>query len=157
MAVKRVPEGYHTITPHLTVKDAAKAIEFYKKAFGATERGRHLGPGGKIMHAEMQLGDSRFMLNDEFPEMGACGPTGTGRSPVTIHLYVEDVDKVYNQAVAAGAKASMPVMDQFWGDRYGMVTDPFGHNWSIGSHIKDMTPAEMEAAGKAAMAAMGKH
>jgi PhnB protein len=156
MAVKRVPEGYHTITAHLIVRDAAKAIDFYQKAFGARERGRHMGPGGKIMHAEMQLGDSRFMLNDEFPEMGAIGPTGEGRSPVTIHLYVEDVDKLFNQAVAAGAKATMPVRDQFWGDRYGMVTDPFGHNWSMASHIKDMTPSEMEAAGKAAMAAMGK-
>ncbi len=155
MAVKKVPEGYHTITPHLIVKDAAKAIEFYKKAFGATERGRHLGPGGGIIHAEMQLGNSRFMLNDEFPEFGAFGPTD-GKSPVTIHVFVEDVDKVYNQAVAAGATATMPVMDMFWGDRYGKLTDPFGHNWSIATHIKDMTPAELEAAGKAAMAAMGK-
>ena len=157
MAVKRVPEGYHTLTPHLIMKDAAKAIEFYKKAFGATERGRFLGPGGKIMHAELQIGDSRLMLNDEFPEMGASGPTGDGRVPVTIHLYVEDVDKVFKQAVAAGAKATMPVADMFWGDRYGKLTDPSGHNWSIASHIKDMTPAEMEAAGKAAMAEMGKH
>ena len=104
MAVKRVPEGYHTLTPHLIMKDAAKAIEFYKKAFGATERGRFLGPGGKIMHAELQIGDSRLMLNDEFPEMGASGPTGDGRVPVTIHVYVEDVDKVFKQAVAAGVR-----------------------------------------------------
>ncbi len=156
--VKPIPEGSHSLTPHITVNDAAKAIEFYKKAFGARELGRNAGPGGKIMHAALQIGDSRLMLNDAFPEMGACAPSPTGSVPVTIHLYVEDVDKVYNQAVAAGAKPTMPVMDQFWGDRYGKVVDPFGHNWSIASHTKDMTPAEMEEAGKKAMAAFaGKH
>jgi uncharacterized glyoxalase superfamily protein PhnB len=155
--VKPIPEGTRTLTPHLTVHNAAEAIEFYKKAFGAKELGRHAGPGGKIMHAALQIGDSRLMLNDEFPEMGACGPVHTGGSPVTIHLAVEDVDKVFNQAVAAGAKPTMPVMDQFWGDRYGKLDDPFGHHWSIATHIKDMTPAEMEAAGREAMAKMGKH
>jgi PhnB protein len=157
--VKPIPEGFHTLAPHITVADAAKAIEFYKKALGAKEIGRHAGPGGKIMHAQLQIGDSRLMLNDAFPEMGACGPTPTagGGAPFTIHLCVEDVDNVFNQAIAAGAKATMPVMDQFWGDRYGKFVDPFGHHWSVATHIKDMTPAEIEAAGQAAMAAMGKH
>jgi PhnB protein len=155
--VRPIPEGCHSLMPHIAVRDAAGAIEFYKKAFGAKELGRHAGPGGKIMHAALQIGDSRLLLNDEFPEFGACGPTSAASSPVTIHMFVEDVDKVFAQAVAAGAKATMPVIDQFWGDRYGKLDDPFGHHWSIATHIKDMTPAEMDAAGKAAMAAMGKH
>jgi len=155
--VRPIPEGSRTLTPHITVRSAAEAIDFYTKAFGAKELGRHAGPGGKIIHAVLQIGDSRLMLHDEFPEMGVYGPAHIGGSPVTIHLYVEDVDKVFNQAVALGAKATMPVMDQFWGDRYGKLDDPFGHHWSIATHIKDMTPAEVEAAGKVAMAAMGKH
>src|SRR5580692_12499958 len=121
--VRPIPEGCHSLMPHIAVRDAAGAIEFYKKAFGAKELGRHAGPGGKIMHAALQIGDSRLLLNDEFPEFGACGPTSAASSPVTIHMFVEDVDKMFAQAVAAGAKATMPVMDQFWGDRYGKLED----------------------------------
>lgn len=152
--VKPVPEGYHTLTPHLVVRDCAAALQFYTKALGAKELRRHPDPGGKIMHAEMQIGNSKFFLNDEFPEMGAKGPLSIGGTPVTLHLFVEDCDKLFNQAVAAGAKPMMPLADQFWGDRYGIVTDPFGHNWSIASHVKDMTPEEMRAAMAAAMGGM---
>ncbi len=152
-AVKRVPEGCHTITPHLTVRGAAEAMAFYQKAFGAEERSRHPGPDGKsIMHGEMRIGDSRFYLNDEFPEMGSVGPAALKGTPVTIHLTVEDVDALFNRAVAAGAQVLMPLADQFWGDRYGIVKDPFGHQWSMASHIKDMTPEELA---KAAAAAFG--
>jgi uncharacterized glyoxalase superfamily protein PhnB len=153
--VRRVPEGYHTLTPHLVVGDCAAAFAFYTKAFGATETARHPGPGGKILHAEMQIGDSKFFLNDEFPEMGARGPLAIGGTSVTLHLFVEDCDKLFNQAVAAGAKVAMPLADQFWGDRYGIVTDPFGHNWSIASHVKDMTPEQLSAAAAEAMGSMG--
>jgi PhnB protein len=155
--VKRVPEGYHTLTPHLVVHGAAQAIEFYKKAFGAKELRRSPGPGGKLMHAELQIGNSRLMLNDDFPEMGAVSPQALKGTPVTIHIYVEDADAMFQQAVKAGAKVLMDLADQFWGDRYGVVTDPFGHHWSIGSHIKDLTPEELQKAGAAAMAQMGKH
>jgi uncharacterized glyoxalase superfamily protein PhnB len=155
--VKRVPEGYHTVTPHLTVRGAAAAIEFYKKAFGAKELRRSPGPDGKsIMHAELQIGDSRLFLNDEFPGMGATSPLGLKGTPVTIHLYVEDADKLFQQAVSAGAKVAMPLADQFWGDRYGIVVDPSGHQWSIGSHIRDVTPEEMAKAAAAAFAGHGK-
>jgi uncharacterized glyoxalase superfamily protein PhnB len=154
--VKRVPEGMHTVTPHLVVRDAAKAIEFYKKAFGAKELRRAPGPGGKIMHAEIQIGDSRIFLNDEFPEMGSRSPLALNGTPVTIHLQVEDVDALYQQATKAGAKVVMPLADQFWGDRYGIVTDPFGHQWSLGAHVKDLTPEEMQKAAQAAFASMGK-
>jgi PhnB protein len=156
--VKRVPQGFHTVTPHLVVRGASEAIEFYKKAFGARELGRSPGPDGKsIMHAMVQIGDSRIFLNDEFPGMGAISPLGLKGSPVTIHLYVEDADRVFQQAVQAGAKVAMPLADQFWGDRYGIVIDPYGHHWSIGSHIKDMTPEEMQKAAAAAFAQMDKH
>lgn len=154
--VKRVPEGYHTLTPHLVVRDCAAALEFYAKALGAEELRRHAVPGGKILHAEMRIGDSKFFLNDEFPEMGAKGPLALGGTPITLHIFVEDCDKLFNRALAAGATALMPLADQFWGDRYGIVTDPFGHNWSIASHVKDMTPAELEAASAEAMACMGE-
>jgi PhnB protein len=154
--VKRVPEGFHTVTPHLTVRGASEAIEFYKKAFGAKELSRSPGPDGKsIIHAMIQIGDARVFLNDEFP--GATSPLVLKGTPVTIHLYVEDADRVFQQAVQAGAKIAMPLADQFWGDRYGIVIDPFGHQWSIGSHIKDVTPAEMQKAAAAAFAQMGKH
>jgi len=156
-AVKRVPSGYHTVSPHLVVRGGAKAIEFYQKAFGARELRRSPGPDGKsLMHAELQIGDSRIFLNDEFPDMGAVSPLALKGTPVTIHLYVEDADQLFNQAVKAGAKVTMPLADQFWGDRYGIVTDPFGHQWSIGSHIKDMTPEEMQKAAAEAFAQMGK-
>jgi PhnB protein len=149
--VKRVPEGMHTVTPHLAVRGAAKAIEFYKKAFGAKELNRHPVPNtDQIMHAEIQIGDSRIFLNDEFPDMGVVGPQALKGTPVTIHLQVEDVDSLFNQAVKAGATAAMPVTDMFWGDRYGVLTDPFGHKWSIGSHVRDVSPEEMAKAAAAA-------
>ena len=155
--VKKIPDGFHSLTPHLTVAGASDAIEFYKKAFGATELARMPGPDGKrIMHAMLRIGDTPLMLNDEFPEMGGHGPSKFGGTAVTIHLYVEDCDAVYNRAVAAGAKGIMPPQDMFWGDRYGRLTDPFGHNWSIATHQKDMTPAEMQEAGRKAMAEMAK-
>lgn len=144
--VKPIPDGYGTLTPHLVTRDCSAAMAFYTKAFGAKEIKRHPGPGGKIMHAEMQVGNSRFFLNDEFPEMGAMSPQSIGGTPITLHLFVEDCDALFKQAVAAGAKEVMPLADQFWGDRYGMVTDPYGHNWSIATHVKDMTPQEMMAA-----------
>jgi len=149
--VQRVPEGYHTITPHLVVKGANDAIEFYKKAFGAVEHARMPMPDGSaIMHAELQIGDSRFFLNDEM--MGAKSPQSLGGSPVTVHLYVEDVDALWNQAVAAGCQVTMLLMDAFWGDRFGTLADPFGHNWALASHIEDVPPEEM---GQRAAAAMG--
>ena len=144
--VRRVPKGYHTTTPHLVVKGAAKAIQFYKKAFGAKELSRLPGPDGQtIMHAELQIGDSRIFLNDEFPEWGAMSPASLGGSPVTIHLYVENADTLFKRAVKAGANATMPIQNMFWGDRYGKVTDPFGHQWSIASHFEDVTLKEMKA------------
>lgn len=139
-----IPEGMHSVTPHLVCEGAAEAIEFYKKAFGATEGGRLPGPGGKIMHAQIRIGGSAVMLVDDFPEWGSHGPKALKGSPVTIHLYVPDVDAVFNQAVAAGATVKMPVADMFWGDRYGMLIDPFGHQWSIATHKRDVSPAEME-------------
>lgn len=155
--VKPVPQGFHTITPHLVVRGAAEAIAFYKKAFGARERSRSAGPDGKsLIHAEIQIGDSYVFLNDEFPGMGAVSPQGLNGTPVTVHLYVEDADRVFQQAVQAGAKVAMPLADQFWGDRDGIVIDPFGHRWSIASHVKDMTPQEMQKAAAEALAKMGK-
>lgn len=145
MAVKRVPDGFHRVTPHLTVRDCAKMIEFYKKAFGAIELNRAPGPDGKtILHAAIKIGDSIVFLNDEFPEMGAVSPIGSKTSPVTIHLYVEDADKQWQQALSAGAEVAMPIADMFWGDRYGIVKDPSGHQWSIAHHVKDMTPQQMQ-------------
>jgi PhnB protein len=149
--IKAVPEGYHTLTPHLVVKGASEAIEFYKKAFGAEEILRMPGPDGKsIMHAELKIGDSRLFLAEEFPKMGGLGPQGLGGTPVTIHVYVEDADTIFNQAVAAGAQVRMPLENAFWGDRYGQVVDPFGHKWSLATHKEDLTPEEI---GKRAQAA----
>ena len=143
MPVKPIPDGFHTLTPHLTMKDAAAAIEFYKKAFGAVELERHHGPDGKsIMHATLKIGDSRFMLNDEFPEMGGKGPQTLGGSPVCMHISVAAVDEWFARAVAAGAKVTMPLADMFWGDRYGQIEDPFGHKWSLATHLEDVTPEE---------------
>jgi PhnB protein len=144
--VKPVPEGMHTVTPHLVCAGAADAIEFYKKAFNATEVGRMAGPQGKLMHAMLRIGDSAVMLVDEFPEWGSVGPKSLKGSPVTIHLYVENVDAFVKQAVAAGAKVTMPVDDMFWGDRYGKVEDPFGHHWSVATHMRDVSPDEMRQA-----------
>ena len=150
-SVKPIPDGMHTVTPHLVCAGAADAIEFYKKAFNAVEVGRLPGPQGRLMHAAIRIGDSHVMLVDEMPEWGAFGPKSLKGSPVTIHLYVEDVDAFVARAVAAGAKITMPVADMFWGDRYGKIEDPFGHYWSVGTHIRDVTPEEM----KQAMAKMG--
>ena len=150
--VKPVPEGMHTVTPHLVCDGAAAAIEFYKKAFGAIEMARMPGPGGKLMHAMIKIGDSPVMLVDEFPEWGSTGPKSLNGTPVTIHLQVPDADAVFKSAVDAGATVKMQIADMFWGDRYGLVIDPFGHSWSIATHIKDLTPEEIAQAGKAAFA-----
>src|SRR5207247_10121728 len=146
MKVKPIPEDMHSITPHLVCAGAASAIEFYKKAFGATEKARWPGPDGRRMHAAVRIGDSTVMLVDEMPEWGALGPKALKGSPVTIHLYVDDVDAVVARAVKAGAKVTMPVADQFWGDRYGQLEDPFGHRWSVGTHVRDVSPLEMQKA-----------
>lgn len=143
-----VPQGFHTLTPHLVVRNAAQAIEFYEKAFGAELLGKMLTPDGKVMHALLKVGDSMLMLNDEFPEMGALSPASAGGSGVTIHIYLEDVDAAFGRAVSAGAAVKMPVMDQFWGDRYGIVADPYGHQWSMATHVRDMSPADMAEAMK---------
>ena len=147
--VKAVPESMHSVTPHLVCAGAAEAITFYKQAFGAVEMGRLSGPQGKLMHAMIRIGDSAVMLVDEFPDRGSLGPKSLKGSPVTIHLYVEDVDATVKRAVAAGAKITMPVDDMFWGDRYGRLEDPFGHQWSVATHIRDVSPEEMQAAMKA--------
>ena len=150
-----IPEGLGTITPHIVVKGAAQAIDFYKKAFGAIERMRMPDPKGLIMHASLKIGDSSFFLNDEIPGMeGAKSPTTVGGTTAVINLYVPDCDKVYKQAIAAGAKPVMPLADQFWGDRYGQVKDPFGQIWSIATRVEDFTPEEMEKRGREAMTAM---
>jgi PhnB protein len=151
MAVKPIPDGYHTVTPYLIVNGAAAALEFYKRAFGATEVMRFPGPNGKVGHAEIRIGDSHIMLADEHPEMGARGPQALGGSPVTILLYVPDVDARFAQAVAAGAKEVRPLKDQFYGDRSGSVADPFGHIWHIATHKEDVSHEEMQRRMKAAM------
>jgi PhnB protein len=143
--VKPIPEGYHTITPSLTCKHAAKAIDFYKKAFGAKEKHRMEGPGGTIGHAELIIGDSHIMVNDEFPGMSHAP---TDQNGGYLLLYVNDCDKVFNDAVAAGAKVVMPLANQFWGDRFGRFTDPFGHSWGVGTHVEDVSPEEMERRAK---------
>jgi uncharacterized glyoxalase superfamily protein PhnB len=138
----------HSVTPHLICAGAADAIEFYKKAFGAVETARLPAPQGKLAHAVIRIGDSAVMLMDEFPEMSAQGPKSLKGSPVTIHLYVEDVDAFVARAVKAGAKVTMPVADMFWGDRYGALEDPFGHRWSVATHVRDVSPEEMQQAMK---------
>jgi uncharacterized glyoxalase superfamily protein PhnB len=145
-SVKPIPDGMHSLTPHLVCANAAAAIDFYVKAFNAVEQGRLPGPGGKIMHASLRIGDSALMLVDEMPEWGSLGPKSLKGSPVTIHLYVQDVDAAVEQAVAAGAKVTMPVADMFWGDRYGQLEDPFGHRWSVATHTRDVSPEEMKKA-----------
>jgi PhnB protein len=154
MAVEPVPEGYHTLTPYLSVENAADAIEYYKQAFGAEEKFRMDAPGGKIGHAELQIGDSHVMLSDPFPQSSTKTPREVGATTGSIFMYVEDVDAVVKQAVDAGATVTMEVADQFWGDRFGTITDPFGHIWSIATHIEDVPPEEMAERAKAAMAAM---
>jgi PhnB protein len=143
MSVKPIPDGYHTLTPYMTVRDAARAIEFYKQAFGAVERGIMKGPDGKIMHAELMIGDSIVMLADEFPEYGSLSPQSTGGSGMGLHIYVEDADSAFDRAVKAGATIEMPIGDMFWGDRYGKLADPFGHKWSIATHKQDLSLDEM--------------
>jgi uncharacterized glyoxalase superfamily protein PhnB len=148
--VKSIPEGMHTVTPHLICAGAADAIEFYKKAFQAVEGGRMAGPQGKLIHALIRIGDSAVMLVDEFPDWGSIGPKTLKGSPVTIHLYVEDVDAIVKRAVAAGAKMTMPLEDTFWGDRYCKLEDPFGHHWSVATHVRDVSPEEMQQAAEKA-------
>jgi PhnB protein len=142
--VKPIPDGYAGATPYLCVHDGAAAIEFYKKAFGATELMRIGGPPGKVGHAELKIGQEIIMLSDEFPEMGARSPKSYGGSPTAILLYFEDVDKVARQALAAGAKLVRPVENQFYGDRSGKIEDPFGHTWWIATHVEDVSPEELE-------------
>jgi PhnB protein len=142
--IKAIPDGMHTITPHLVVKGAGQAIDFYKKAFAAQEMVRmHWPDGERIMHAQLRIGNSPLFLVEEMPEMGSHGPKNGEGSPVTIHLYVEDVDAAFSAAVAAGAKQIMPPADMFWGDRYGKLVDPFGHEWSLATHKEDLTPEEV--------------
>ena len=147
-----IPEGFHTITPQLTVKNASQAIEFYKKAFGATELNRMPDPKGRIMHSALKIGDSKFFVVDEMND--AKSPQSLGGTPVVINLYVQDCDRLYNQAVSAGATSIMPLADQFWGDRYGILKDPYGHTWAVATHIEDLTPQEMEERGRQFMASM---
>ena len=154
MAVKPIPEGYHTLAPYLAVDNAAQAIDYYKNAFGAEERVRMEAPGGAIGHAELEIGDSVVMLSDPFPQASTKPPQELGGSSAAVFMYVEDVDAVVKQAVDAGATVLMEVADQFWGDRFGTVQDPFGHTWSIATHVEDVAPEEIAERGKAAMADM---
>ena len=150
MAVKPIPEGYHSVTPYLIIRGAAEAIEFYKKAFGAVELFRFPSPDGKVGHAEIKIGDSPVMLADEYPDMGYKGPQSIGGSPVSLMIYVEDVDTIFNQAVTAGATVKEALQDKFYGDRLGTVIDPFGHIWHLSTHKEDVSLEEMERRAKAA-------
>jgi PhnB protein len=149
---KPIPEGYHALTTYLAVDDAAGAIDYYTRAFGAKELGRMDAPGGRIGHAELQIGDSRLMLSDPFPQSSTRPPKELGGTTASVFLYVEDVDAVVERALDAGATLTMEVADQFWGDRFGTVTDPFGHVWSVATHVEDVPPEEMAERAKAAMA-----
>jgi len=151
-----IPRGYHTITPHLTVRGAADAIDFYKRAFGARERGRMPLPAGKtILRAELQIGNSIVFLADEFPDMGGRAPQTLGRATGALHLYVRDVDRAFQRAVAAGAEVRMPVADMFWGDRYAKVADPFGHEWALVTHKEDLSVREIDRRAEAFFSRMG--
>jgi len=150
-----IPEGMHTITPHIALRNAAQAIEFYKKAFGAEELGRSLTPDGKIMHAAIRIGDSLIMMNDEFPNMGSSSAEALGGTNVTLHIQTEDVDSLFDRAVKAGAKPTMPLANQFWGDRYGQVVDPFGQRWSVATRVEQLTPQEIEARAREVFAKAG--
>jgi len=154
MATKPIPEGYRSVTPTLAVDGAAEAIEFYKRAFGAKERMRMPSPDGRIAHAELEIGDSVVMLSDPFPQSGVKPPTELGGTSMGVFLYVDDVDAVVRQAADLGATVTMPVEDMFWGDRFGSVSDPFGHSWSIATHKEDVPPEEMAERAKEAMASM---
>jgi len=151
--VKAIPDGYHSVTPYLIIDDASAAIDFYKKAFGAVELFRMAQPDGRIGHAEIRIGNSPIMLADEFPEMEYLGPAKRGGSSVSLLIYVEDVDSIFKQAVAAGATEQRPLEDKFYGDRMGTVVDPYGHVWHLGTHVEDVSPEEMEKR----MAAMPEH
>jgi PhnB protein len=153
---KPIPDGYHTVTPYLSIHDAAKAIEFYKRAFDATELHRMAGSHGKITHAEIKIGDSVIMLADEMPGSECRSPQALGGTSTSIFLYVKDVDAVYNKAIAAGAKSTMPPADMFWGDRFGKIADPFGHSWSLATHKEDVAPDEMQRRAEAFMAKMAE-
>lgn len=155
--IKPVPEGMHTVTPHLVCAGAAGALEFYKKAFNAVELMRVPGPQEKLMHACIRIGDSLVMLADEFPDCGSYGAKALKGSPVTLHLQVENVDALFKQAVGAGAKVVMPVDDMFWGDRYGRLEDPYGHSWAIATHVRDVSPEELQKAAQAAQEAHEAH
>ncbi len=154
--VKPIPEGFRSLTPYLCVRNAARAIEFYKKVFGAREIMRMEAPGGKIGHAELIIGDSKFMLSDEFPEMGGKSAQTIGGSPVGLYLYVEEVDKIVEAATKAGSKLNHPVKDQFYGDRSGSLTDPFGQEWHIATHIEDVGEDELRRRHEAMMKEQGK-
>jgi PhnB protein len=149
-SVKAIPEGYSSVTPYLIINNASKAIDFYKSAFEAKELFRMQGEDGKIKHAEIQIGDSRIMLADDFPEMNVLGPQSAGRTPVLIHLYVDNVDHVFNQAVKSGATIVRELSNAFYGDRIGCLTDPFGHSWSVATHIEDLSPEEIAERAKSA-------
>lgn len=153
---KAVPDGYHTVTASLTVKDGAAATDFYQRAFGAREIMRVNSPDGKIMHAEIQVGDSRVMLADEHPGMGCAAPVSVGQATGSLYLYVPDVDAAFQRAVAAGAKVVMPVTDMFWGDRFGAVDDPSGHRWGLATHVEDPTPEQMAHRQREFFASMAK-
>jgi PhnB protein len=157
MAVKTIPDGYHSVTPYLIVKGADRAIDFYKKVFGAAQRLRMDGPNGTVGHAEIEIYGSPIMLADEFPDMGFRSPQSIGGTSVSLHLYVQDVDACFNRAVAAGAKALRPVQDQFYGDRSGTVEDPFGHVWTISTHKEDLSPEELQKRSEAFMKQQGGH
>jgi uncharacterized glyoxalase superfamily protein PhnB len=151
--VRAIPDGFHTLTPHMVVRDAARAIEFYKQAFDAeVRRVAHDSPDGKITHAELRIGNSMLLLCDEFPDWSVLSPQSLGGSAVTIHMYLENVDSAFERAVSAGCTVLMPLADQFWGDRYGIVIDPFGHRWSLATHIQDRSAAELKRDGQAAFA-----
>ena len=154
--VKPIPQGYRSVTPYLTLNDASRAIDFYKRAFGAREVTRMEGPDGKIAHAEIKIGDSMVMLGDEMPGMGNRSPHSLGGTTSGIMLYVEDVDKFYQNAVAAGAQVEAPLADMFWGDRYGKLKDPFGHSWAVATHKEDVASAEMSKRMQEAMARRGQ-
>jgi PhnB protein len=158
MSVKAIPDGYHSITPYITCRDAERAIDFYQQAFGATLKGGGVmkGPDGKVMHAELVIGDSVIMVSDEYPTFGSVSPQSIGGSASGLHIYVEDVDSAFDRAVKAGAIVEMPVGDMFWGDRYGKLKDPFGHKWSIATHTADFSAEEMEHRVEEAMAKMPK-
>jgi PhnB protein len=154
--VNPIPKGYNTITPGLAVRNTGQAIDFYVKAFGAKEKTRMPGPDGKIMHAELQIGNSHVMLGEENPQMNNHSPQSLNGSPVGLYIYVKDADKVFNQAVKAGGTVAMPLIDQFWGDRAGMITDPFGHKWWIASRKRNLSPKEMKKAAEEFFATQAK-